>query len=162
MRHYLKILILLSFVTVFSIVVKGQVQEVIASSGGFDVKASGSLSWTVGEGITETYSNSDNILTQGFQQPGITITEIEKARGLEFGILAFPNPTFDKITLKINSEKQENLSYEIFDLNGKLLGNGILIGSENEISFKNYKPSTYLIKILQKSNSVQTFKIILK
>lgn len=48
-------------------------REVVASSGDYFENANFSLSWTIGEIATETYTGIDNILTQGFQQPGITL-----------------------------------------------------------------------------------------
>jgi len=42
---------------------------VLASSGNYYENASVSLSWTLGEIATETYSSGNIILTQGFQQP---------------------------------------------------------------------------------------------
>jgi hypothetical protein len=51
---------------------------VIASSGGYSTGTDVSLSWTLGEIATETFSNGNYILTQGFQQPveGIVIAGI--------------------------------------------------------------------------------------
>lgn len=43
--------------------------QVIASSGGYYSNAAGSLSFTVGETVTQTYTSGSNMLTQGFQQP---------------------------------------------------------------------------------------------
>lgn len=52
--------------------------EVISSAGDYYEGANVSLSWTLGEIATETYSNGNVILTQGFQQPfGITIHGID-------------------------------------------------------------------------------------
>jgi len=48
-------------------------REVVASSGDYYEGANISLSWTLGEIVVETYDNGTNILTQGFQQPGITL-----------------------------------------------------------------------------------------
>lgn len=42
--------------------------EVIASAGDYFENGNGSLSWTLGELATETYSNGNITLTQGFQQ----------------------------------------------------------------------------------------------
>ena len=51
--------------------------QVVASSGDYYQGANASLSWTLGEIATETYSNGSNILTQGFQQPvSVSITGI--------------------------------------------------------------------------------------
>jgi hypothetical protein len=48
-------------------------RDVVASSGDYFEGADISLSWTLGETATKTYSSDDNILTQGFQQPDITL-----------------------------------------------------------------------------------------
>jgi hypothetical protein len=50
---------------------------VLASSGNYFESADASLSWTLGEIATETYSSGSVILTQGFQQPiGVSVTGI--------------------------------------------------------------------------------------
>lgn len=43
--------------------------EVVSSAGDYYEGANVSISWTLGEIATETYSSGDIILTQGFQQP---------------------------------------------------------------------------------------------
>lgn len=48
-------------------------RDVVASSGDYFEGVDISLSWTLGEIATETYDNGSNILTQGFQQTGITL-----------------------------------------------------------------------------------------
>jgi hypothetical protein len=51
--------------------------QVVTSSGDFYQGTNASLSWTLGEIATETYSNGSTILTQGFQQPvSVSITGI--------------------------------------------------------------------------------------
>lgn len=43
-------------------------RKVIASAGGFQSNAAGSLSYTIGESVTQTVTSGSNMLTQGFQQ----------------------------------------------------------------------------------------------
>lgn len=43
--------------------------SVISSSGDYFQSTNYSLSWTLGEIMTETFFNGSNVLTQGFQQP---------------------------------------------------------------------------------------------
>ncbi|RLD57998.1 MAG: hypothetical protein DRJ05_08780 [Bacteroidetes bacterium] len=51
--------------------------DVITSSGAYFSNTNGSLSWTLGELATETFSNGGNTLTQGFQQPvSVSITGV--------------------------------------------------------------------------------------
>ena len=47
-------------------------RQVIAASGNFDTTANLQVSWTLGETVIETFSNSSITLTQGFQQPDIS------------------------------------------------------------------------------------------
>lgn len=71
----MKIQILLIVLIVGTIICTAQSieRDVIASSGDYFEGDNISLSWTLGEISTETYSNGSNILTQGFQQPDITL-----------------------------------------------------------------------------------------
>ena len=48
-------------------------RDVVASSGDYFEGAGISLSWTLGEIATETYISGNTILTQGLQQPDITL-----------------------------------------------------------------------------------------
>ncbi len=43
-------------------------QEIITASGDYYESSNASLSWTIGESMTETYTDGTTILTQGFQQ----------------------------------------------------------------------------------------------
>lgn len=47
--------------------------EVISTSGDYFENSNASLSWTLGETVTETFENSNFFLTQGFQQPVIGV-----------------------------------------------------------------------------------------
>ena len=44
-------------------------REVTATSGNYDTNSRVKVSWTLGEAVIETFSNANNTLTQGFQQP---------------------------------------------------------------------------------------------
>ena len=50
-------------------------RDVIGSAGTFVTSASGSMAWTIGEVMTETYSSSGNFFTQGFHQPDTKVLE---------------------------------------------------------------------------------------
>jgi len=58
--------------------------EVVASSGGYYEGTSASLSWTLGELATETYTTGGVTLTQGFQQPIIV-----SVTGINVEVLVF-------------------------------------------------------------------------
>ena len=99
-----KAILFLLFIASFTLA-KSQMlsPEVIASGGDFFVSPAGSLSWTLGEPVVETISNSaiQLILTQGFQQP----VEIDTTVGIgDIGLSnvfvnLYPNPASDYIYL---------------------------------------------------------------
>ena len=66
MKKSILFLIVIAFAAL-SLQVKAQ--QVIASAGGYYEGDNISLSWTLGEPVTETFSAGGVILTQGFQQP---------------------------------------------------------------------------------------------
>jgi hypothetical protein len=79
---------------------------------------------------------------------------------------------------KLESEKLKDLSYQLYDMNGKLLQSEKITGNQTSIVMSNLVPATYFVKVIQgnkefhhvKSNEVgakqfnvvKTFKIIKK
>jgi hypothetical protein len=61
------------FFGVFTCLSQSIERSVVASSGDYFEGAGISLSWTLGEIATEAYTSGNTILTQGFQQPDITL-----------------------------------------------------------------------------------------
>src|ERR1035437_11096031 len=49
--------------------------DVIGSAGTFATSTGGSMAWTIGEVMIETYSSSNKFFTQGFHQPDIKTIE---------------------------------------------------------------------------------------
>lgn len=61
--------LILTIMTGMLISINLHAQQVVASAGGYFEGNNVTLSWTLGEPVTETFTGSDVILTQGFQQP---------------------------------------------------------------------------------------------
>src|ERR1035437_2417307 len=97
--------------------------DVITTAGNSDANANNSVSWTIGECISETFSNVDNKLTQGYQQ-GIyeIITVVDNTEnGLK--IIVYPNPATDYVNLEIQLQDNHKLFYQLYDMNGRRLKN---------------------------------------
>ncbi len=133
-------------------------QEVITTAGDFQLAGTGSLSWTLGETITETYSNGFNFLTQGFNQSQLSATSIHEISGLSYKIEAFPNPTSDFLILQ--TDQLNDIEYQVFGLRGELIYQDKLYSPETKIDFRRLTPSTYFIKIYQNKGPVKQFKIV--
>jgi len=137
--------------------------EVIATTGDYYTSTNNSMSWTLGECITETYSTKDNTLTQGFQQSSYTITAVTQLAFDVISVKAFPNPTTDYINVSVETTdgSQMNYSVELFDLQGKQLMNENTKVKFMQLDMSQFANGTYFMKVTdQGKNMLQNFKIL--
>jgi hypothetical protein len=140
-----------------------QNHEVVASAGGYDTTSTVKISWTVGETVTETITDNNNIVTQGFHQTNLTATQIEEnlIYNVNFAVNVYPNPTVEFVNVEIKADNLEEVVYELNDNNGKLLLKGSFKTNIEKINFENYKPSVYYLRIYNnKGNFSDTYKIV--
>lgn len=137
-------------------------QEVIPASGGNASGSGGSASYTIGQMVYTTNSGTNGSVAQGVQQPYeiSVVNTIEEANDITLECSAYPNPTTEFIKLKVKSYKVENLSYQLFDMLGKLLETKSLEVEETNIVLSNLVPATYFVKVIQGQKEIKTFKII--
>jgi hypothetical protein len=76
-----------------------------------------SYSQTVGEPVVEILENSGHILTQGFQQPSFKIANNQQPDGT--GVLVYPNPVTDFVTIEIYGERAKTIRIEIINITGR-------------------------------------------
>lgn len=137
-------------------------QVTVTTTGGNASGSGGTSSYTVGQLGYTTNSGTTGSVAQGVQQPfEISIVEgVEEAKEIELSCLLFPNPTSDFVNLKLNSFKVENIIYQIFDFNGKLLESKTIEGDETSIEMKKYADAVYFLKVFQGDKELKTFKIV--
>jgi hypothetical protein len=137
-------------------------QQSTNASGGNALGGSGSASYSVGQVVNATIQGKNGTLAQGVQQTyKITVlTGVNEAKGINLTVSAYPNPTTDYLILKIENDNYANLSYQFFDLHGKLLESKKIEGSETSILTSNLLRSTYFLKVTQDNKELKTFKII--
>lgn len=155
MKHKCSITILLSLCTM---ILLAQNQEVISTTGNFFENTAGSVSFTIGECLTQTFVSANLTMTQGFQQHFYITTDITDGKGYDCLIMAFPNPAKEFVIIKV--EKYTGLFYVIYDINGVLLERKEIVGSESQINLENLNPSIYMLKIFNNEKEVKAFKII--
>lgn len=153
-----KLYILTSLLAISNLTNAQTNQELVATSGDHFTNGNIQLSWSIGEVVIETVSNSTNTLTQGFHQTNLSIVGIENfTLNLEMDV--YPNPTQDILTIKI--QNYLNTKYELYDLNGKLLSQNQINGELTNVNMKNLSTGNYLLKISEiLTKETKTFKII--
>jgi opacity protein-like surface antigen len=138
-----------------------QAQESANASGGDATGSGGTIAYSIGQVVYTTYTGSSGSVAQGVQQAYEIFTVDIEETTLSISLIAFPNPTADNLTLQIRDFNKENLTYQFYDIGGKLLSNGQVTGQQTEINTSSLPPATYFINVLnQEDKKVQSFKII--
>jgi hypothetical protein len=139
-----------------------QAQTSVNATGGNASGSGGSASYSVGQVVYTTHTGTSGSVEQGVQQPFeiSVVTGIEEAKGINLSVTAYPNPTTDYLQLKVESEKLKDLSFQLYDMNGKLLQSEKITGNQTSIAMSSLVPATYFVKVIQGNKEVKTFKII--
>ena len=140
---------------------KVMAQKATVASGGNASGSGGTVSYSIGQVADKTQTGTTGTITQGVQQP----FEIVTLSGSEFENISleaviYPNPTSTNVMLKITNFNLENVSYLLFDMNGRLLNEGKISSEETLIDMDRYPVATYLLKVNSNSKELKTFKII--
>lgn len=117
--------------------------EVTATAGAHFAIPALQLSWTLGEPITQTFTNSSATFTQGFQQGNITIVGISDY-DFTYSIDAFPNPTIDVVHIKISGEIADG-NLTIIDPTGKVIHKKEISELDFLVDFAPYSQGTYFL-----------------
>jgi hypothetical protein len=134
-------------------------QEVVSTAGETNTITGYEVSWTLGEPVIQTISSGSTVLTQGFHQSKLTVTAIDELLVSDLELKVYPNPTQDFVTISL-SKMPENLIYSVFDLSGKLLENNRISNLNTKIDMQHYSGGSYILKLKNKNQLIQTFKII--
>lgn len=133
-------------------------QQVISSSGNHYNNGTIQLSYTIGEPVISTESNTTSTLTQGFHQTNWKFLGLEDFAP-EITISVFPNPVMNQ--LNIQSNDFIGITYQLFDSNGKLVFEDELKDSNTQLNTETLAPAMYSIFFRSEDKSnLKTFKLI--
>ena len=138
-----------------------QAQETVTATGGNASGSGGTVSYTIGQIVYSTNTGTSGSVAEGVQQP----YEISVVTGIDLTavsliVSAYPNPTTDFLTLKVDNSDFSALSFDLYDINGKLLQSQKIEGSETRIEMSNLIVATYFVKVTKSNKEIKTFKII--
>ncbi|MCJ7449782.1 MAG: T9SS type A sorting domain-containing protein [Bacteroidales bacterium] len=139
-----------------------QSQNSIPASGGNVSGSGGTVTYTIGQVVYTKYTGTNGSIAQGVQQPYeiSVVTGIVEALGISLEIMVYPNPAQDFIILKIKNYEVENLRYQLYDINARLIQDYKVEGQETNILMQNLFPATYFLKVTDNNQGIKTFKII--
>ena len=124
----------------------GQVTSpsVVSSSGDSYSNGNIIMDYTLGEIVIETFSNSANILTQGFHQGVLNVTTA--VVNLDIKTKIYPNPTTNFIIIEL--EKNVNAKLLVYDINGKIvIKDKLRDEKQKQLDFSFLTQGNYLLHI---------------
>ena len=118
------------------------------------------FSWPIGkqhEYWQQWYSNPRRATTIEF-----TVLSNPELIALTISAVTYPNPTRDYIVLSLTDATLTDLSYIMFDLQGRLITKGKVEQEATQIAMKNLSIGVYILKVNRHNQELKTFKIIKK
>ena len=138
-----------------------QAQVSVNAAAGNAMGDGGSVSYSLGQVAFSANVGTNGFVTQGVQQPyEISVLSVaEQAENINLSV--YPNPSTDYLYLT-TSDEISNLSYQLFDMNGRLLQSEKIVGNQTIIDMQDLVSATYFVKVNQGNKTVKSFKIIKK
>ncbi|NCA80187.1 MAG: T9SS type A sorting domain-containing protein [Sphingobacteriia bacterium] len=155
--------IYLSAIFLFVLGLSGLKAQVAVPATGSNASGSGgTVSYSIGQVVYQTHTGANESIAEGVQQPYeiSVVTAIENVSSISLLITAYPNPTTEYLTLSISEINLSGLSYQLYDVTGKLLKNENVSDSKTIIAMSNFVTATYFLKVTRDNEEIKTFKII--
>lgn len=133
-------------------------QQNTVSTGGEATGTGGTVSYSVGQIDYNNSQGSNGSINQGVQQP-YEFYELGIKEAFFVNVSLFPNPTNEFIILQLESFTND-LSYALYDLNGKIVVQGIVEALETQIDMRILATGQYNLAIKNATNNIQSIKII--
>jgi len=132
-------------------------QEIVATQGDSYTNSSGSIDFTIGEVIINAGTDGANDLTQGFHQTNWNFVSIEDHVS-SYEAIIFPNPT--SAILNIRTGSFENVTYTLYDAQGKLVLQDKLSSVQTPIQVSQLAPGSYSLTLSTATQNLKTFQLI--
>jgi hypothetical protein len=132
-------------------------QEVVSTQGDSYSNASANIDFTIGEVVINTGTDGTNDITQGFHQTNWNFVGLEDFAP-NYEAIIFPNPTED--VLNIRTSTFENVTYTLYDAQGKLVMQDILSAEQTPIQVSQLAPGSYSLTLNNQTQNLKTFKLV--
>ncbi len=133
-------------------------QQNTVSTGGEASGSGGTVSYSVGQIDYTNSLGSNGSVNQGVQQP-YEFYELGIKEAYFVNVSLFPNPSNEYIILQFENLTND-LSYALYDLNGKIVVEGIVEAIETQIDMRTFATGQYNLAIKNATNNIQSIKII--
>ncbi|MBO7133652.1 MAG: T9SS type A sorting domain-containing protein [Bacteroidales bacterium] len=137
-------------------------QSAVTASGGEASGNSGNLSYSIGQTFCSANSGTSGLINEGVQHPYeiYDVTDVQSAILEEISLSAFPNPTSNYLTLRIENDDIEGFDCTMYDISGKEILQKRITSSETSLDMNSLPSATYFVRVTKQNREVKTFKIV--
>ena len=136
-------------------------QESIAVSGTTATGSGGNSSYTVGQVFYSTSTAGTGSVSQGVQQSVVVSTlSNPELTTLNLKAVTYPNPSTDYVVLSLSDASLTDLSYLLYDLQGRLVTQNKVLQADTRIDLQVLGAGTYVLQVQQNNKQLKSFKII--
>lgn len=136
-------------------------QSGFVSSGGDDQSASGNISFSLGQIDYKNAANLSGNFSEGIQQVFVEEQETNLSNFKSIlNLKVYPNPASDFLFIEKVDVWTENISANIYDIQGKLLVSFKIENELHQVNIQNFASGIYLLNFYNSSGIVKSFKII--
>lgn len=147
-----------AFSTMFNI---SHAQESAAATGGDAMGNGGTVAYSIGQVVYTTNTENAGSVAQGVQHAYEIFTVGINETTLQISLSVYPNPISENLNLIVSNLSNEKLSYQLVDIQGKLIGTGEVTSQQTQINTSSLAAATYFIHVLNQQNqNIQSFKIV--
>ena len=140
--------------------------ETFNASGEDATGSSGSVTYSIGQVFYTYIGESLYDVAQGIQQGELSqnIETPENNVEPKIEIVIFPNPTTDFVNINMEGIEFESglRSYQLYDLQGRLLKQNTIDQTDTRIDLKELSSSIYILQVHVNNKILKTFKILKK
>lgn len=135
-------------------------QETANAAGGDANGLGGTAAYSVGQVVYTDVKSASGAMAQGVQQLyDVVITGGNTNTDINLLVSVYPNPSTAFINLNVGKQDLQNLSFQLFDVQGKLLINQKIYAVETSIMMEAFATGSYFLKVIDKNSEVKNFKI---
>lgn len=143
---------------IFTLTLNGQC---IFLSGGSNASGiSGSISYSIGQTAYSFTKDSKGSVSEGIQQSFDNYSIINPAQNPNIKFSIFPNPTSDYLNIKIDDFADWDMSYRLYDINGKSIVSNVIISTNTIINTSQIIPGTYILTIVNTDKEIKSYTVI--
>ena len=127
-------------------------RQVFSNSSGSFESNNFSISWTVGEPVTETLQSDQLFLSQGFEQADPVVKHtvaVKEVQPEALGLRVYPNPAAATLTVELKQTDVVLLQLQLFDSMGRLLNNQKISTGSNSVDVHALPTGLYLLRFIR-------------